>query len=351
MVVLWTALAWAGTNIDEVPNPRPSGRWISDQADVLDPELEHELEGYLQRVHQDTDAEIAVVTLHDTHDEPKAFATGLFAHWGIGDAEANNGLLVLLVVDRRRLEMETGYGLESVLPDGWLGTMQAQHMVPAFQQGRYDRGLEAGIRQVAGRLRAHPGQVRAGGGPTDGPAPTVDRGLPEWLPLVGIGGLAGFLVVGGVVWVRRERRTCPHCRVPMEMVPDILDDEQLSRSQRHEESIGAIDYQIYHCPSCDFSRTLDVHRWFTGYSACHACGTKARTSSSTTVRHATTSHGGLVRVEEHCTYCNDRRSFTRSTPRLPKPSSSSSASSSFGGGGGGSFGGGRSGGGGAGSSW
>jgi len=349
MVFVWAALAWAGTSIDEVPNPRPSGRWISDVADVLDAELEHELEGYLQAVHHDTDAEITVVTVHDTVDEPKAFATGLFAHWGVGDAEANNGLLVLLVLDRRRLEMETGYGLEGVLPDGWLGTMQAQHMVPAFKQGHYDRGLEAGLRQVAGRLRANAAAVREGGGPSNPGSPP--GGVPEWAPLAGIFGVMGLLGLGGYAYHRRERRTCPQCRVRMRMLSEIDDDEHLDEGQQHEEAIGAIDYQVFVCDQCSFSRTLTVHRWFSGYSQCRACGTKAQRSTSTTVRHASYTSGGLVRIEEFCTYCDATHSYTRSTPRLQRSSSSSSSSGSSYGGGGGSFGGGSSGGGGAGSSW
>jgi len=347
MVFVWTALAWAGTSIDEVPNPRPSNRWITDQAQVLDAAQELELEVLLQRVHEETDAEITVVTLHDTTDEPKAFATGLFEHWGIGDAEANNGLLVLLVVDRRRLEMETGYGLEATLPDGWLGTMQARHMVPHFRDGRYDRGLKAGLEEVAERLRGEVGAVRTGAGPT-----ARSRGaLPEWAPLVGVGWLGLVFGLGGWWWRRRKQRTCPRCDIQMNRLSEQADDAHLTEAEQHEETIGSVDHQVYICPQCDFSRTLAVMAWFSGYGRCAACGTKARRSTTTTVRHATYHRGGLVRIEEECTYCDDTSTHTRSTPRRRRTSRNTTGLSSFGGGGGGGFGGGSSGGGGAGSSW
>ena len=128
------------------------------------------------------------------------------------------------------------------------------------------------------------------------------------------------------------------------MIPEHEDDEQLTEGQQFEEQIGSIDYQIYVCPQCTFSKTIRLTRWFSGFSDCYACSHRARSSSSSTLRSATYDHGGLVQVHESCSWCNDSRTYTRSTPRLQRSSSSSS-------GGGGSFGGGSSGGGGAGSSW
>lgn len=107
MVAVWV---WAGTvwaapmSIDEVPNPRDRDGWVTDHAGLLEPGQERQLDELLGQVHAETGAEVAVVTVEDTLDEPKAFATGLFNHWGLGDATANNGVLVLLVLDRRRLE-------------------------------------------------------------------------------------------------------------------------------------------------------------------------------------------------------------------------------------------------------
>lgn len=349
-LVTWT---WAAPlSIDEVPNPRARDRWITDHAGVLDEATEARLEELLAGVHRDTTAEVAVVTVQDTLDEPKAFATGLFNHWGIGDAQANNGLLVLLVMERRRLEMETGYGLEGVLTDGWLGSMQAQHMVPHFKAGDFGAGLAAGLEQTAEKLRANEAAVREGATapPASRISPTSNGvGEPSWVLLGGATGSIGVLGLGGWWYIRRRERTCPDCNLLMEMIPEHLDDEELTDGEQFEEQIGSVDYQIYVCPQCTFSKTIRVATWFSGYSDCHACGHRARSSTSTTVRSATYDHGGLVRVDENCAYCNDSSSYTRSTPRLQRSSSSSSGGSS--GGGGGSFGGGSSGGGGAGSSW
>jgi len=357
-VWLWAGVVWGmPVSIDEVANPRHRDGWVSDTARVLEPHEKGQLDVLLQRVHEETGAEVAVVTVEDTIDEPKAFATGLFNHWGLGDARANNGLLVLLVLDRRRLEMETGYGLEAVLPDGWLGSMQAQQMVPHFKGGDYGTGLVAGVEATAERLQANAEAVRKGSPapPTARPASSTSSQMStETQAMLAAGGLGttGVLGFGGVLWWRRRQRTCPTCHVLMEMIPEHEDDEHLTEGEQFEEQIGSVDYQIYVCGTCTFSKMIRVAHWFTGYSSCPACGHRARTSVSSTIRSATYDHGGLVRVTETCSYCKDGRTFTRSTPRLQRSSSSSSSGGGYSGGGGGSsFGGGSSGGGGAGSSW
>ena len=110
-----------------VPNPRPAGGWVSDVADVIDAESERALNARAQALHEATDAELVVVTLDSVAPEtPRAFATELFDTWGVGDRDANNGMLVLLVMDERRVEMEIGYGLEPVLPESWLGRVRTE---------------------------------------------------------------------------------------------------------------------------------------------------------------------------------------------------------------------------------
>jgi TPM domain len=89
--------------------------------------------------------EIAVVTVTGIDLPPREFATGLFNRWGIGKAGADSGLLVLIVADQRRIEMETGYGLEPALPDGWLSALQHETMLPAFRSGDHGAGVEAGL--------------------------------------------------------------------------------------------------------------------------------------------------------------------------------------------------------------
>lgn len=363
----WLGLALA-VSIDEVPDPRAEhdGR-VVDMVDALPADAEARINALLKTLETDLGAEVAVVTVQSVDvGTPKDFATGLFNHWKLGDREANNGLLVLLVMDARRLEMETGYGLETVLPDSWLGNMQRQQMVPAFKAGDFGKGLEVGVQALDERMRRYPDEVRDGTRgviEVAGDSSTRSRGNSGTSDAVVVAGsvgggvvITGGMAFGVVAWRRKRKadRTCPDCNVYMPMLSEVDDDEHLDPGERMEEALSAIDYQVHQCPSCAHTRTFRVSRWFSGYSTCPQCSYKTRSSSQTTIQHATQYSGGLVEIREQCANCSYSSTYTRSTARLSSSSSSGSGGFSSGGssgGGGSSWGGGSSGGGGAGSSW
>lgn len=371
ILVLVAALSSApvyAVSVEQVPNPRDSNAWVSDTIDALDAQAERRINTQLDALERETSAEIAVVTVEQVDTPtPKDFATELFNHWGIGKADSNNGLLVLLVRGERRLEMETGYGTESVLTDGWLKRMQAQKMVPHFKQGRYGAGLEAGVTASVERLRRYPGGITTGSSaprrsaaPTDPPdyvqfleggsAPVDDSGLPWWLILFGAGAVA--TIGGSLIYNYKRDRTCPKCDVRMKMLSEDADDEYLTEGQQTEELIGAIDYQFFYCGECGFDRMLTDRKWFSGFSKCPSCRHKTLDVESTTTRRPTTSSTGRKRVTSTCMHCDHHQVRHITLPRVTRSSSSSSGGGFSGsGGGGGSFGGGSSGGGGAGSSW
>lgn len=127
-------VAWAAPlDVSSIPNPRRDGAWVADAADVLPADVEGRINARVDRQQADLDAEIAVVTAHDVALPPKEFATTLLNPWGVGDADANNGVLVLLVVDARRVEIAVGYGLEGVLSDGATGRLLDERVAPAFK--------------------------------------------------------------------------------------------------------------------------------------------------------------------------------------------------------------------------
>lgn len=74
--------------------------------------------------------------------DPKEYTTGLFNEWGIGGPE-DSGLLILLAVAERAIEVEPGYGLEGVLPDGLIGAVIDQEGMPHFREGDYGAGITA----------------------------------------------------------------------------------------------------------------------------------------------------------------------------------------------------------------
>ncbi|HMU84863.1 MAG TPA: TPM domain-containing protein, partial [Leptospiraceae bacterium] len=103
--------------IAAVPNPRTTGGWVSDPSQVLATRTDA-INHLISDHEKETTDEIAVVVLPSIGQlVPKEFATALFNSWKIGKAKKNNGVLVLHILDQRRIEIETGYGQEGALPD------------------------------------------------------------------------------------------------------------------------------------------------------------------------------------------------------------------------------------------
>ncbi|HEY9768465.1 MAG TPA: TPM domain-containing protein [Coleofasciculaceae cyanobacterium] len=117
--ILFIPFASRALTVQEVTNPRKDHNgWVSDMADILSSETESKLNRLISNLEQTNGTEIAVVTVPETAPEsPKTFATQLFNYWGIGKVEADNGVLFLVSLSDRRVEIETGYGIESILPD------------------------------------------------------------------------------------------------------------------------------------------------------------------------------------------------------------------------------------------
>ncbi|MBE7440140.1 MAG: TPM domain-containing protein [Spirochaetales bacterium] len=140
--------------VKKLPNPRQAnGSWVLDQSGLLDRHKE-QINDILSALERDTTAEVAVVVL-PTIDGivPKEFATALFNHWGIGKKGKDNGLLILHILDARRIEWETGYGLEGIIPDATSKFIQMEITVPHFKAGSLSDGHLESVRVVDHLLR------------------------------------------------------------------------------------------------------------------------------------------------------------------------------------------------------
>jgi len=130
--------------------PQPTG-WVNDFANVIDRGTADKIASVIEEVEQKTSAEIVVVTAGSIapYDE-KAYARLIFDSWKPGKKGKDNGVLVLLAVKERRWRIETGYGVEGILPDGLCGEIGRTYMVPYFKEGKYAEGLYQGVCAVAG---------------------------------------------------------------------------------------------------------------------------------------------------------------------------------------------------------
>jgi uncharacterized protein len=141
-------------DVSDVPDPKELyGGFVSDRDSLLSESVREQINEQLGLVEQSGKAQVAIVLLNSIGETvPKDFAVELFNYWKIGSEEEDNGLLILLVKDQNRVEFETGYGIEGVLPDITCFQIQQDHMVPYFKAGDFDTGMVKGVHSLVAHL-------------------------------------------------------------------------------------------------------------------------------------------------------------------------------------------------------
>ncbi len=123
----------------------PTG-FVNDFANVLKPEEKAALETKLKNFKNETSNEITVVTISTLSGDPiDTYANTLFREWGIGGKEHNNGILVLVAIEDRKMRIEVGYGLEGAMPDLLTKQIQDTDITPLFINQEYGAGLTKGV--------------------------------------------------------------------------------------------------------------------------------------------------------------------------------------------------------------
>lgn len=132
-----------------LPRPNPP-RLVTDQAGVLSASEIQALEQKLVALDDSSSNQIAVVLIKTLNDRPiEEYATKLFREWGIGKTKTNNGVLLLVAVDDRKIRIEVGYGLEGAIPDITASAIIRNDIGPAFKQQNYYKGLDNAVDALA----------------------------------------------------------------------------------------------------------------------------------------------------------------------------------------------------------
>lgn len=133
--------------------PLPEGA-VTDLAGVLSPHDRKRLTEVLSSYERETSHQLAVLTVASLSGEPiENFSLRIARAWGLGRKGVDNGILVVLALQERKVRVELGRGFER-----FISNAQAQQIVnsmfPAFRRGAYAEGLESGIRQLMQEGRA-----------------------------------------------------------------------------------------------------------------------------------------------------------------------------------------------------
>lgn len=133
--------------------PAHTGK-VNDFSGVLSEAQRERLEADLNALERETSAEVAVVTVASLDGRAiEEYATALFNEWGIGKADRDNGVLILVSPSDRAMRIEVGYGLEGVLPDGFAGAVIRETFLPRFREERLADGIVEGSARVIDIVR------------------------------------------------------------------------------------------------------------------------------------------------------------------------------------------------------
>ncbi len=145
IALCWLAPLVAG---QDTAIPYLSGR-VVDQAGVLSTQARERLAAMLQAHERATGNQIVVLTVPTLGGESvEDYAVRVFEEWKLGSRDKDNGVLIVVVPQDRRVRIEVGYGLEGTLTDATASRIIRDLMTPRFREGNYDVGIEAGVTAV-----------------------------------------------------------------------------------------------------------------------------------------------------------------------------------------------------------
>lgn len=300
----------------------------------------------------------------DVSGSPKSFATRLFDYWGVGDPLRNNGVVVLVVPEQRRVEVEIGKGLNKYLNAGeWLQSMEDTEMSPRFKDGDYDGGVLAGVERLAVKLESLSGEQMQNIARQETETARTAAAICSVLAL----GTAGAVAAQDEL----SKPVCSRCKSRMRSADGAWDVEEaileqriaqrlLTQEDRLEQKLGSVLFGIYSCttPDCILHRadTTRVEGWgevdeqklqelvvakstvglrrdpvlFSAYSDCPSCSRRTMLVSTSVLMDPSENNEGSELVQSECANCGFYDERIREVPRLEESSSSFSGGSSSG---------------------
>lgn len=130
--------------------PQLKGR-VNDYANIIGKNDEIEIENYLSSLDSQTGIQLVVLTIPSLeNDSLENFSMKVVNNWQLGQDGKDNGVLLLISYDERKIRIETGYGLEDKLTDMKSGLIIRNVIVPEFKLGNYSEGIKKGVRNIVG---------------------------------------------------------------------------------------------------------------------------------------------------------------------------------------------------------
>ncbi|MBU4370505.1 MAG: TPM domain-containing protein [Proteobacteria bacterium] len=193
-------LFFAGSALAAVETfPKPAGA-VNDFAGVISAQYSGPMENLAREVLEKTGTAIVVATVKTIGDnDPNDYANRLYQAWGIGKKGEDKGVLIFLAVNERRIRIETGYGVEGILPDGLAGEILDRHAIPWLKKGDYGQGMAAAMAAVSSVVAKAAGVTLTGAQPPQRRQVRTER-------KIGIGQILLLILAAGFLLGTRQGR-------------------------------------------------------------------------------------------------------------------------------------------------
>ena len=128
--------------------PALTGR-VVDQANIIQPDARAAIEQKSADLETKSGIQLVVATVNSLEgQEIEPYANELFRKWGLGEKKKNNGVLLLVAPNERRVRIEVGYGLEGTLTDALSKVIISNAMTPRFKAGNFGEGISRGVDDI-----------------------------------------------------------------------------------------------------------------------------------------------------------------------------------------------------------
>jgi uncharacterized membrane protein YgcG len=177
---------------------------IMDLSGVIPPDSARRMLLEMEQAQMATGSEIQILVVDQLNIgmPAKKMATSLFNEWRVGTSEKNNGVLILAVLDDRRIEIEVGRGLNKYMGGPWCSNLLQQTAVPNFRNENYGQGLEQTVAEIAQRLKEVDSEVAV----ATSSSPSLD---PSSILIFSLGLVYAVVKVEANMYPKRD--PCPEC--------------------------------------------------------------------------------------------------------------------------------------------
>ena len=165
-IIITFFLLFLSTEVFALSIPDKPNGYVNDYAGLLSPAARQNLENTLAGFDRQSSNQIFVAIFQSLEGQAlEDFSIKLFDRWKPGTKKNDNGVLILIFRDDRKMRIEVGYGLEGALPDALCGQIIQNEMAPGFRAGDFDGGL---TRAVSAVMQAAKGEYKAAPGSGEG---------------------------------------------------------------------------------------------------------------------------------------------------------------------------------------